>query len=139
MADKLWALAVKDDWAHKCAVCGRADKQLHAHHLIPRQWYATRYELMNGICLCASCHQFDADVSPHQNAAGWMTWLFNNHPKLEEWYTTSVEFGDHKKFEGTKNAAYYCDVIRSLKEYVEEDDYTRIVGVKFSRWLEENE
>lgn len=134
MADALWSLAVRNDWNHKCAVCG--SPRVEAHHIIPRQWYATRYELRNGIALCASHHQFDADISPHQNAAGWCQWLGYHHTDLHDWYTFTVMDGKHKQFEGTKNAQYYCDVIRSLREYVEEDDYVRIIGVRFNEYLD---
>ena len=70
IAAQLWSLAVRADWANKCAVCGYGKTE--AHHLIPRQHEATRYNIRNGIALCASHHQFDKDVSPHQNAAGWL-------------------------------------------------------------------
>jgi len=130
MADRLWSLAVRVDWAGKCAVCG--SRKCEAHHLIPRQNQATRYDLRNGIALCASHHQFDKDISPHQNAAGWMEWLVVHHPKLHGWYIGN----NWPQFDGTTNAVYYCEVIRSLKEYVEEDDYTQIVGQQFSQWLD---
>jgi|GEM_PF-2136468 len=135
IADQLWSRAVRDDWANKCAVCGH--KSCEAHHLVPRHNQATRYELRNGISLCANHHQFNKDVSPHQNAAGWMHWLAEYQPELHQWYTETTESGEHRRFSGTTNADYYCDVIRGLREYVDEADYKRIVGIKFSRWLED--
>jgi hypothetical protein len=132
MADALWSLAVRDDWANKCAVCGSRDCE--AHHLVPRQHEATRYDLRNGIALCCHCHQFDRDLSPHQNSAGWIKWLEWHHPTLAEWYFEHCR----PKFEGTKNAAYYCGVIQSFREYVEPVDFDRVVGVKFGRHLEES-
>ena len=138
MADQLWSLAVKDDWACRCAVCGRREK-LNSHHLLPRQHQATRYELMNGVCLCRHCHQFDANISPHQNAAGWLYWLSEHHPAHHRWYTEQIETGAHRRFNGTTNAVYYCDVIRELNQYVHEVDYDRIVGIKFGQWIEEQE
>jgi len=136
ICDSLWSLAVRADWAHKCAACGKG--KVDAHHLIPRQHEAYRYDLRNGIALCGPHHQFDADISPHQNAAGWLHWLNQHRFKLWYWYIDLVESGDHKSFTGTKNAAYYIGQIRRLKEYVDEDEFTRVVGVRFSAWLEEN-
>lgn len=130
MADKLWSLAVRNDWAYKCAVCGRGKCQ--AHHLVPRQHHATRYTLRNGIALCARCHQFDDDISPHQNAAGWLTWLTENHPKLAAWYLEN----QRPRFDGTINAQYYIDQLLRLQQYVEPDDFERICGVRFSQYLE---
>lgn len=135
MADQLWSLAVKDDWAHRCAMCGRRST-LNAHHLIPRGHTTTRYLLRNGICLCAHCHQFNNDASPHLNAAGFMLWLSEHFPPTATWYEEEVEDGYYKTFDGTTNATFYCDTILALKEYVSEEDCRRICGAKFSEWLD---
>ena len=132
MADALWSLAVREDWAWRCAVCGSAT--VEAHHLVPRQHEATRYELRNGIALCSRCHQFDPDISPHQNASGWMLWLKRYHRPLWQWYSDNPR----PEFTGTKNAAHYIEVIQGLREYVPAEEFERIVGVKFSRWLEQS-
>jgi hypothetical protein len=135
MADQLWSLAVKDDWGHKCAMCGRGSG-LNSHHLIPRQHMATRHDLANGICLCNHCHQFDGDRSPHQNAAGFVLWLKSHHPMVAEWYEDMADSRAYKEFSGTTNAAFWCETLRRVKEYVPEEDYRRICGAKFSEWLD---
>ena len=137
MADQLWSKAVLGDWAGKCAVCGAGKSE--AHHLIPRQHQSTRYDLRNGIALCVPHHQFDKDISPHQNAAGWILWLAEHHQELHQWYTETVASGEHRRFKGTTTAQYFCEVIRSLEEYVDEEDYSRIVGLKFGQWLDSPE
>lgn len=133
MADALWSLAVRSDWVNRCAVCGASPCE--AHHMIPRQHEATRYDLRNGIALCASHHQFDRDLSPHQNAAGWINWLQTHCPDRAEWLFENCQ----PKFYGTKNAAYYCGVICELRQYVEPDEFERVVGVRFGQYLEELE
>jgi len=133
MADRLWSISVRADWNWACAVCGKGP--CDAHHLIPRTNQATRYDLQNGIALCSSHHQFCPDVSPHQNAAGWMQWLRHNQPLRHEWYTETILSGEHRVFNGTTNAVYYCGVILSFREYVDEEQFQEIVGVKFSAWL----
>jgi len=138
MADQLWSLAVKSDWNHTCAICG-SKGDLNSHHLIPRQHYAMRYELRNGICLCRRCHQFCPDHSPHQNAIGFVHWLWREQNPLYQWHTETVASGAHKEFTDTKNAAFFCAVIQELKQYVEPEDFTRIVGVRFAAWLNEQE
>ncbi len=140
-ADDLWGLAVKGDWGRRCAVCGKRDSdgQLHPHHMIPRQWEATRYLLRNGIELCANCHVWDPDISPHQNAAGWILWLSEHQRDLHIWYTVTIATNEHTQFAangGKKTPLYYCETILRLKEYVPEADYVRIVGVRFAKWLE---
>lgn len=136
MADQLWSLAVKNDWAGKCAVCGK--RKCEAHHLIPRQHQATRYALRNGIALCAHCHQFDRDISPHQNAAGWVLWLHAHHKPLYEWYLETAATRNQTTGLIT-NADYYIEHIRRLSLYVEPEDYERIVGVRFASYLESSE
>lgn len=132
-ADRLWSLAVRDDWNHRCAVCGAGN--CDAHHLLPRQHEATRYDLRNGIALCPRHHQFDADISPHQNAAGWMQWLLENHPLRHQWYVDMIDSGSFKSFDGTKNAQYYIGTILRLKAYVPDGTFLSIVGVRFHEYL----
>ena len=135
MCDRLWSFAARSDWNWKCAACGYGT--VEAHHLIPRQHQLTRYDLRNAICLCARHHQFDPDMAPHQNAAGFMLWLSQKYPALHKWLTETVADGSYRRFEGTTNAQFYMDTIRRLKQYVPDDDYVRIVGQKFSQWLEQ--
>lgn len=131
MADRLWSLAIRSDWAGRCAVCNATN--VEAHHLVPRQFEATRYDLNNGICLCSRCHQFDENVSPHQNAAAWLAWLNNHWPARAQWYMENRR----PMFEGTKNAAYYIETIRRLQQYVEPLEFEQVCGVRFAAWLEE--
>lgn len=127
ISDRLWSKAILADWYHKCAIC-RAPK-CEAHHLVPRQHEATRYDLRNGIALCARCHKFDKDNSPHQNAAGFLRWL-NKHARFHaQWLTENC----WPEFNGTKNVEHYLNVLRSLRQYVEPEEFERIVGVKLVR------
>ena len=133
MADQLWSLAVRDDWNNRCAVCGNT--KCEAHHLVPRQHEAMRYELRNGIALCASHHQFDADISPHQNAAGWLKWLKDHFPLRHAWYVEVIESRKHLAFDGTKNAVHYMEVIDGFRPFVPEEEFERIVGIRFNEYL----
>ena len=135
LADQLWSLAVKKDWGDKCAVCGHVGK-LHSHHLIPRQHTATRYDLRNGVALCRPCHIFNPHTSPHQNAAGWLQWFVDHHEMACAWYEDAVEYGDYKTVIVSKNENFYVGTILELRQYVEPEDFTRIVGVRFERWLD---
>ena len=135
IADKLWSVAIRDDWGNCCAAC--RSRQCEAHHLIPRQHEATRYHMRNGICLCARHHQFDPDISPHQNAAGFLLWLSEHYPDTHLWYTGRMECGV-PVFQGTRSAQYYCEVISELKAFVLDDTYSAIVGVRLRAHLEGN-
>jgi hypothetical protein len=137
-ADALWSYAVREDWGHRCAICGASN--LQAHHLVGRGNQATRYSLRNGIALCEGCHKFGKKqynrASPHigDNDA-WNDWLQANHPELAEYRREHK----HDRFNSTTNKDYYHEVILALKQFVPEADFERIVGVRLARWLEENE
>lgn len=129
MADKLWSLAVRNAWGNRCAVCGSG--KVEAHHLVPRQHEETRYDARNGIALCPHCHKFDRDLSPHLNAAGWLGWLQKHHWDMWSWYCAN----SRPNFTGVKNAEHYCDHIKRLRAFVEPAAYRKILGVKFSEYL----
>jgi len=132
MADDLWAIAVKNDCNHQCVVCKKFPDVLHAHHLVPRGYAATRFDTWNGVALCYWDHTKNPELAPHQNAAGWIAWLSANMPARAEWYMQN-----RHPAEVTKDADYYCQAIWNLKQYVEEGVYVDIVGQKFSEWMEE--
>ena len=50
-ADMLWSRVVRI--GGRCEYCGCVDKKLDAHHIYSRSNKSTRWELENGICLCA--------------------------------------------------------------------------------------
>jgi len=51
---ELWSLCVRtrDKTCRNC----NSDFNLQAHHIVQRNYKASRYLLDNGICLCAGCH-----------------------------------------------------------------------------------
>ena len=49
-----------------------------------------------------------------------------------------IDSGDHKRFDEITNWVYYVEIIKSLREYVEPEEFERICGVKLSQWLEDN-
>ncbi len=75
--DQLWSMIVR--FPGRCEICGSSTKQLHAHHLISRERIHYRYDLSNGVCLCATCHEFSNDCAAHSsNTAGvenFIEWL----------------------------------------------------------------
>ena len=133
IADDLWSWAVRLDWAGKCAVCGAPSCE--AHHMVPRQFEATRYDLWCGIALCPNHHKFDPGMAPHQNPKGFIVWLEVNLPSRAEWLDQHY----CPRFNGIKDVAHYLAQIKRLEQYVEPDDFVRIVGVKLSSRLGEVE
>lgn len=133
IADKLWSLAVRNDCNHQCVVCRKRNDHLHAHHLVPRMFAATRYDIWNGIALCFYDHTKNPQYAPHQNAAGWMAWLSQNMPARAEWYIQHR----HPQEVVTKSEDYYLSAIRGLREYIDPLEFEQIAGLHFSQWLHE--
>lgn len=85
---RLWTERVHEVNGGVCAVCGKRHGEvdpatgkpcyLNAHHIEPRATCAAlRYDVMNGILLCPSCHKFGRN-SAHKGMIWFVTWLMNN-------------------------------------------------------------
>lgn len=72
--DTLWSQIIRSKGS--CEVCGKTEN-LNAHHLIGRRDLSLRWELMNGVCLCAGCHTFKLR-SAHQDPIWFHQWLLEN-------------------------------------------------------------
>jgi len=59
--DKIWSLIIRK--RGRCEKCGRRNA-LQGAHIFSRRLKSTRYNLNNGVCLCAGCHRFWAHQNP---------------------------------------------------------------------------
>ena len=85
---------LSDDWKKNirerdlvCQVCkkGKGEVQLHPHHLLPKKYYPEySLELMNGVLLCASHHEYGKN-SAHLNAVYFSLWLECIRPEQYAW------------------------------------------------------
>jgi len=71
--DKAWSQLVKKQAGNKCEVCGKTES-LNSHHIVGRRNLRLRWELYNGVSLCAGCHRFKT-ASAHQNPVWFEDWL----------------------------------------------------------------
>ena len=86
---KLWTSRVHEMHGGVCAICGKRHGEdngngkptyLNAHHIEPRATCARlRYDPLNGILLCPSCHKFGRN-SAHKGSIWFITWLMTNRP-----------------------------------------------------------
>lgn len=85
---RLWTAKVHALHGGRCAICGKVHgvvdpatgrpSYMNAHHIEPRATCARlRYDVMNGILLCPSCHKFGRN-SAHKGAVWFVTWLQNH-------------------------------------------------------------
>lgn len=63
--DKTWSFKVKERDHFKCQWCGRKDK-LTSDHIFSRKKLNTRWNVDNGITLCAGCHIFRKRYEPFE-------------------------------------------------------------------------
>ena len=72
--DLLWSSAIKIRDKQKCQVCGSM-QSLNSHHIITRKNKSVRFDLDNGITLCAKHHKLDSRQSAHGNPLWFTNWL----------------------------------------------------------------
>jgi hypothetical protein len=73
--DKAWSYAVKVRAKEKCEVCGKP--ATNSHHYISRSNRRLRWDLRNGVAVCAGCHLF-ANKSFHKNPEWGHFWMEEN-------------------------------------------------------------
>ena len=77
---KVWAFEVKERAGRVCEFCGKPHKWLNSHHIIGKRYLPLRYDLMNGLCLCPSCHKFAPGFAAHENPLRVSEWLRYERP-----------------------------------------------------------
>jgi predicted restriction endonuclease len=81
--DGLWRQAVKKLAGDKCEYCG-ATRYLNSHHIFGRRNYAVRWEINNGVSLCAKHHKFSNQFSAHETPTRFKDWIIEK--RGQEWY-----------------------------------------------------
>jgi len=77
--DTEWSRAVKERAGGVCEKCKKADR-LQSHHVFTRSIKATRWNLDNGVCLCAGHHIFYA----HKRPELFRDWIIGK--RGQEWF-----------------------------------------------------
>lgn len=88
--DVAWANAVKDRDGRACVICGNTERP-NAHHIIVRENHETKFDLMNGLTLCATHHFFNRQISAHNNPLGLFLWLEKNRPDQFNYCKTKMQ------------------------------------------------
>lgn len=74
--DTAWSLLVKLKANNRCEYCG-TPHQLNSHHIHTRQKRSTRWDILNGICLCVMHHTLSLKFSAHGTPMKFRHWLVN--------------------------------------------------------------
>ena len=73
--DKAWSKLIKLRAGMKCEVCHKTSP-LNSHHIYTRSKRATRWDVLNGVCLCVGCHTFSSKFSAHGTPVEFTEWLY---------------------------------------------------------------
>jgi hypothetical protein len=82
--DDAWSKLVKLRAGMKCEYC-RNTTALNSHHVFTRVNRATRWDVTNGISLCASHHTLDSKFSAHGTPTIFTEWIIKY--RGENWHT----------------------------------------------------
>ena len=74
--DKAWSASIRS--VNRCEYCGKRES-LNAHHIFGRKNLSVRWDLNNGVCLCAGCHVFNTHFSAHQTPTLFTEWIINRN------------------------------------------------------------
>lgn len=80
ICDELWGKIVIEKWGNKCACC-ETKNTLNPHHIITRSNKRLRWDIENGICLCALHHTLSSTFSAHKRPDKFIAWLEKTHNK----------------------------------------------------------
>jgi len=80
--DRLWRDAIHVRADRKCEYCGK-ESHINAHHIFSRSNFSVRWDVDNGIALCAGHHVF-GNFSAHKSPVEFVEWL--KEKRGERWY-----------------------------------------------------
>jgi hypothetical protein len=73
--DDAWSRLVKLRAGMKCEIPNCHKKVLNSHHIYSRSKKSTRWDVLNGICLCVGHHTFSSTFSAHKTPLEFIEWL----------------------------------------------------------------
>jgi len=80
--DDLWREIIYLQYNFTCEICGKkmSPEECHAHHIIFRSNFNTRWDLENGSLLCDYNHNH-APNAPHHDNEKYLEWLKDHRPE----------------------------------------------------------
>lgn len=72
--DDAWSKLVKLRAGNQCEYCGKRS-YVQSHHIFSRGNKATRWDVQNGVALCAGHHTLSAKFSAHKTPTEFHIWL----------------------------------------------------------------
>lgn len=74
--DIAWSMLVKLRAGMKCEIPNCHKTVLNSHHIYSRSKRSTRWDVLNGICLCVGHHTFSSKFSAHKTVLEFVEFLY---------------------------------------------------------------
>jgi len=81
--DIMWSELVKKRAGNKCEYCGKSE-YINSHHIFSRSSRSVRWDVDNGVCLCAGHHVFSSTFSAHKTGMEFAAWIIER--RGDGWY-----------------------------------------------------
>ena len=88
----VWSKVIRLRDDNQCQICG-SKVHLNAHHIVPKEIKVLRFNLDNGVTLCAKCHRFGI-YSAHKNGLYFSLWLQKVKPNQYDYLKSFLEPSD---------------------------------------------
>jgi hypothetical protein len=111
--DNLWKELVYKRAGNECEYCGQQGR-LNAHHVFSRSNRSVRWDMDNGICLCATHHVLGT-MSFHKAPAEMLEWI--REKRGEEWYDRLLKKA-RSVMKGREAKEHFKNELKKLKEEV---------------------
>lgn len=76
--DDAWSLLVKLLAGNKCEIKYCPKGHLNSHHIYTRKNRSVRWDVLNGVCLCAGHHMLYTEFSAHGTPVTFNAWLMKS-------------------------------------------------------------
>ena len=106
-ADKIWKQKVREKYGNLCTVCGKTAQD--PHHCFPKGSFSNlRFDILNGVPLCRSCH-----MGIHYRSDPTILITIINKRGMD-WYR-ALEKRSKEPSKSWKSAEYYKEIIEQLE------------------------
>jgi len=110
-ANVAWSKLIQKMYRGGCAIRGCKAGHVNSHHILSQKMYPwLKYDINNGIPLCAGHHKFSRR-SAHRNSIWFSEWLRKTHPGIHRKATKRLGDQDWDK----KNVDYKIEFERLTK------------------------
>lgn len=95
----------------RCAICGKSDGVLNAHHFFSRKYKCLRWYLPNLVCLCVYHHTFNFTFSAHKTPEAFKARMIEING--QQWFD---DLEARKQAKCSQSVEYLRELYETLKK-----------------------